>query len=174
MRHNLITSSKEGLKIDTPKTRTSTRDIPMTKKVYNILKRQQSESEGNKDDFVFYAAKGPVSCKRITHEINVILRNMEEDGIAFPYFTLHSTRRTFATRCIENGMNPQVLKTILGHATLAMTMDLYSHVLPDITQPYTYRYPERIHGKTGKNMVNVGCLHDFQFSSLFSVSRAGG
>jgi integrase len=29
-------------------------------------------------------------------------------------------------------MNPQVLKTILGHATLAMTMDLYSHVLPDI------------------------------------------
>ena len=29
------------------------------------------------------------------------------------------------------GMQPQVLKTILGHSSLAMTMDLYSHVLPD-------------------------------------------
>ena len=131
IRHNLITSSKDGVKMDTPKTRTSTRDIPMTEKVYEILKRQESEGEKNKDDFVFYAANGPVSRKRITHEINVMLQNMADDGIAFPYFTLHSTRHTFATRCIEKGMNPQVLKTILGHATLSMTMDLYSHVLPD-------------------------------------------
>ena len=28
-------------------------------------------------------------------------------------------------------MPPKVLKTILGHSSLAMTMDLYSHVLPD-------------------------------------------
>ena len=40
-------------------------------------------------------------------------------------------RSTFATRAIEAGMQPQVLKTILGHSSLAMTMDLYSHVLPD-------------------------------------------
>ena len=40
-------------------------------------------------------------------------------------------RHTFATRAIEHGMQPQILKTILGHASLAMTMDLYSHVLPE-------------------------------------------
>ncbi len=38
---------------------------------------------------------------------------------------------SFATRCIENGMEPQVLKVILGHAKLAITMDLYAHLLPD-------------------------------------------
>ncbi|MFQ7481971.1 MAG: tyrosine-type recombinase/integrase [Ruminococcus sp.] len=43
----------------------------------------------------------------------------------------HVFRHTFATRAIEAGMQPQVLKTILGHSSLAMTMDLYSHVLPD-------------------------------------------
>ncbi len=45
--------------------------------------------------------------------------------------TSHVFRHTFATRAIEAGMPPQVLKTILGHSSLAMTMDLYSHVLPD-------------------------------------------
>ena len=56
---------------------------------------------------------------------------MKADGVEFPYFTLHTTRHTFATRCIESGMAPQTLKAILGHSTLSMTMDLYAHVLPD-------------------------------------------
>jgi integrase len=77
---------------------------------------------------------GPISRKRITHEIEVMLARMKADGVDFPYFTLHTTRHTFATRCIEAGMQPQILKTILGHATLSMTMDLYSHVLPDVKQ----------------------------------------
>ena len=38
---------------------------------------------------------------------------------------------TYASRCIENEKPPQVLKGILGHSTLSMTMDLYAHVLPD-------------------------------------------
>ncbi|MCR5775499.1 MAG: tyrosine-type recombinase/integrase, partial [Lachnospiraceae bacterium] len=65
------------------------------------------------------------------HEIEVMLSNMKADGSSFPYFTFHSTRHTFATRCAESGMDLQVLKTILGHSSLAMTADLYSHVLPD-------------------------------------------
>lgn len=140
VRHTLVPCDGGGWRNDTPKTRTSLRDIPMIGKAYDILKRQQKEYRaimGNKakignDDFVFSVAGEPISRKRITFEINRMLENMALDGISFPYFTLHSTRHTFATRCIESGMDPQVLKTILGHATLSMTMDLYSHVLPDI------------------------------------------
>lgn len=47
-----------------------------------------------------------------------------------PKFFFHGFSYTFATRAIESGMKPQTLKTILGHSTLSMTMDLYSHVLP--------------------------------------------
>lgn len=138
IRHTLIVT-KGGYKLDAPKTRTSLRDIPMIGKAYEILKRQQKEYQimmGKtvklaNDDFVFSVAGEPISRKRITHEIETMLSNMKTDGIDFPHFSLHSTRHTFATRCIENGMAPQVLKTILGHATLSMTMDLYSHVLPD-------------------------------------------
>ena len=56
---------------------------------------------------------------------------MRAAGIDFEHSHSHCFRHTFATRCIENGVPPQVLKTILGNSTLAMTMDLYSHVLPD-------------------------------------------
>lgn len=139
VRHNLVTTQENGTIIDTPKTKTSERDIPMIDKAYMILKRQEKEyreAHGSvrkivNNDFVFSVFGDPISKKRITHEIEVMLDNMKADGIDFPYFTLHSTRHTFATRCIENGMQPKVLQHILGHATLSMTMDLYGHVLPD-------------------------------------------
>lgn len=139
VRHTLIVKDSGEYIIDTPKTKSSYRDIPMIGKAYDILKSQEKEyaKEHNKTgrnksmDFVFSNMNEPIKRKRITNEIMDMLERMRADGIDFPYFTLHATRHTFATRCIEEGMQPQVLKTILGHATLNMTMDLYSHVLPD-------------------------------------------
>ncbi len=137
VRHTLIYKDDGTYMIDSPKTRTSVRDIPMIGKAYEILKCQEREycrikREGTEgENFVFSVMNKPVNRKRITHEIELMLARMKADGVDFPYFTLHATRHTFATRCIEAGMQPQVLKSILGHATLGMTMDLYSHVLPD-------------------------------------------
>lgn len=56
---------------------------------------------------------------------------MRNDKINVDHITCHCFRHTFATRAIEQGMPPQVLKTILGHSNLSITMDLYSHVLSD-------------------------------------------
>ena len=72
-----------------------------------------------------------MSRDRLQAEINRIVNHILADGQDFPRITPHIFRHTFATRAIEAGMPPQVLKTILGHSSLAMTMDLYSHVLPD-------------------------------------------
>lgn len=53
------------------------------------------------------------------------------DNLTVSQIAAHVFRHTFATRAIESGMQPQVLKTIMGHSSLAMTMDLYSHVMED-------------------------------------------
>ncbi|MDD6065339.1 MAG: tyrosine-type recombinase/integrase, partial [Firmicutes bacterium] len=53
-------------------------------------------------------------------------------GIAFEKITPHTFRHTFATRGLENGIPPKVMQSILGHSSLSMTMDRYSHVLPDV------------------------------------------
>lgn len=84
------------------------------------------------DRYLFCNEEGnPLSRERIQAEIDRTIKRIRAAGYDFPRITSHVFRHTFATRAIEGGMQPQVLKTILGHSSLAMTMDLYSHVLPD-------------------------------------------
>ena len=124
----------QGFFEDTPKTKTSKRDIPLTQDMIDIIEDQSKKNSQEIifiNGYIFQMSDGrPISRERLQTEINRILKKIHNAGIEFEYFTPHCFRHTFATRAIENGMKPQTLKTILGHSTLAMTMDLYSHVLP--------------------------------------------
>ena len=42
--------------------------------------------------------------------------------------TFHALRHTFATRAMETGVDCKVLSTIIGHANVATTMNMYQHV----------------------------------------------
>jgi integrase len=42
----------------------------------------------------------------------------------------HEGRHSFASMAIASGLNAKTLSTYLGHATIAVTMDLYGHLLP--------------------------------------------
>ena len=52
----------------------------------------------------------------------------------FPDLTMHGLRHTHATILLEQGVNPKVVSERLGHASVATTMDIYSHVLPDMQE----------------------------------------
>ena len=126
---------RKGYFEDTPKTRTSIRDIPLTAAITEHIEAQRKYwgfKVVRMDQYLFCNENGdPISRERIQGEIDRIIKRIKSDGYDFPRITSHVFRHTFATRAIEAGMPPQVLKTILGHSSLAMTMDLYSHVLPD-------------------------------------------
>lgn len=144
VRHTLIKSGKEYY-LDTPKTNSSNRDIPMMENVRMLLKRQKVWQQENRlrigehwrpicglENLVFTTNVGtPIDKEYLKNSIDGIVKNINNEGIEFEHITMHTFRHSFATRCIENGMNPQTLKAILGHSKLSMTMDLYAHVLPD-------------------------------------------
>lgn len=134
-----------GWRKDEPKTETSCRDIPMLDNVERLLKRvkrQQLQTRmymGDKwqpikglENLVFLQPTGtPLYKGYLRKHLDNIQKQIVKDGHKFERITPHTFRHTFATRCIENGVPPQVLKEILGHSKLSMTMDLYAHVLPD-------------------------------------------
>lgn len=125
----------QGYIEDTPKTKSSRRDIPLTDDVLQLLKAQRvywGFKVESTNRYLFCNEYGdPLSRDRVQSEIDKIIKQIQAEGYNFDRITAHVFRHTFATRAIEAGMQPQVLKTILGHSSLAMTMDLYSHVLPE-------------------------------------------
>ena len=123
---------------DTPKSKTSIRDIPLTDNLIKVLDAQRNYwgfKIDRIDRYLFCDDEGkPLYRGRVQTQINRAIRKAREIDKTFPDFTPHTFRHTFATRAIEEGMETQVLKTILGHGSYAMTMDLYAHVLPDKKQ----------------------------------------
>jgi integrase len=51
-----------------------------------------------------------------------------------PKLTLHGLWHTHATILLEQDVNPKVVSERLGHDSVATTMDIYSHVLPDMQE----------------------------------------
>ena len=44
-------------------------------------------------------------------------------------FHPHTIRHTFATRCFEKKMEPKVVQKLMGHSSISITMNIYTHVL---------------------------------------------
>ena len=128
--------------ITTPKSKSGVRDIPLTDTTRDVLKKQKAKMallNGSNiipmNNRIFNAeCGGMVRNCTVNTTIEHVLERLEKKGIKIEHIAAHCFRDTFATRFIEQGGQPQTLKAILGHSTLAMTMDLYAHVLPDTKQ----------------------------------------
>ncbi|MFD1404447.1 tyrosine-type recombinase/integrase [Robinsoniella peoriensis] len=145
VRHTLKYTVNTSFFFDSPKTKTSKRDIPMLSGVKQLLKshkKQQAEQRmllGKKwrpmegfEHLVFASRFGrPIQNTTFNSELKQICQSLQSENDNFPVISPHSLRHTFATRGLENGIKPKVMQTILGHSTLSMTMDLYAHVLPN-------------------------------------------
>ena len=118
-----------------PKTISSKREIPLRLDIVSIIDRQRQvygEKVFKMDGYIFHLPNGgPISRGRVQNEINRIIKRIQNDGIEFSHFTAHCFRHTFATRALEEGMNPKTLQEILGHENLLTTMNTYVHTMDD-------------------------------------------
>lgn len=119
-----------------PKTESSNRDIPLTPPMEATLAEQRrimAEAHGIdavRDDRRIFLGKLKPGIVIPPAEIYANVRLMTKKA-GMRRISTHTLRDTFATRAIEQGMPPNTLKEILGHSSIAMTMDLYAQVMDD-------------------------------------------
>lgn len=131
------TRDQDGKRIlGTPKTKKSRRDIPINDALKEIIEKQWEFYKDTHEvlafnDFVFPGSNGkmanPGSLIEAIKSVLIKGRKMKP-AINITPFAVHAFRDTFASRAIRAGIPPNTLKEILGHSSLAMTMDLYAHV----------------------------------------------
>ncbi len=110
--------------VDTPKTKSSARDIPLPKYILNLLKMQTKVS---KSEYVVENKKGERMSIRSYQYI--FERLTERAGVRKLNF--HALRHTFATRALECGMDVKTLSEILGHKNATITLNRYAHSMMD-------------------------------------------
>ena len=116
-----ITKSIDSLgNLTTSKTETSIRTIPMFQRTYDMLPHDTTGRVFTHPRKVYQNAM-----LRIVHKLN--LKNV----------SIHTLRHTFATRCAEIGISAKMTQQWLGHSTIDMTMNVYTHINSDFERKMT-------------------------------------
>ena len=110
---------------ETTKTSAGMRDVPMNTLVKPVLEKALAEMKNNPAGTIFYdhQKKNVISTSQVCNFYKRICKSAGLD-----YYGQHALRHTFATRCIEAGVQPVVLKTWLGHTNIHITLDTYADV----------------------------------------------
>lgn len=132
------TSSKTLLCMNNyTKTENSTRRIPLIECLEEILKEHYREQQKNKSILGNkYKDNNIVFCKENGEYI-------DPDTLLQKYYTMvkkanitkctfHALRHTFASRAIENKMEPKVVSSLLGHSNVQFTYKTYIHALDEL------------------------------------------
>ena len=128
--------NKTEIVFGTPKTKNSRRTIPLTRTMADELarwKQQQAQDKIRAGDK--YTDDGFIVTNEFGHYFeqktfkDYYDRLLKDADIG--HFTFHALRHTFATRALERGMDYKTLSAILGHYSVAFTMDTYVHSMDE-------------------------------------------
>jgi len=135
--------NKTAILIQKPKTKKGERTIPLFSSIISDLKEHKAAEKEKfinlgwddikikqhfKDGLVFTnELGGHIEPRNLTRKFYSLVK-----AAGIPKANLHSLRHSFATRLLEMGVSPKVVQEILGHSTITLTLDTYSHVMPEL------------------------------------------
>ena len=120
-----IAGGRTKVFVQTPKTHSSMRQIPIPQGILQILNRLYS-SHAPQEWFLSGNADKPVEPRCYRKSLRSYLRRA---GV--PTVNPHALRHTFATTCLQAGCNVKTLSELLGHAGSDITMKRYVHTCWD-------------------------------------------
>ncbi len=136
----LVRPPRSGWSLKEPKTARGRRTVTLPPAVSRTLRKHRTEqleerlhagSQYEDRDFVFTTTNGsPLDWKVLVRRH--FKRIVQTAGV--PPIRPYDLRHTCATLLLAAGENVKVVSERLGHASAALTLDVYSHVLPDMQQ----------------------------------------
>ncbi|CAN5176792.1 site-specific integrase [soil metagenome] len=151
----LVERKGGGFIFDELKTSRSRRSIPLSNSLINVLKthrriqleeRMKLGASYQNHDVVFASEVGTPMMHR-----NLLRRHFKPLLVKanLPDIRLYDLRHTTATLLLSAGQNPKVISERLGHASIVLTLDTYSHVLPTMQRDATNEMEAIFLRKTG-------------------------
>jgi integrase len=129
----------KGLVTFPPKTARSRRRIILSPQAIAILRSHRARQAEQRlslgptwqdGDWVFTRCDGrPMSPDALSHNFAAVARSLGLPGTG-----LHMLRHSHASLLLLQGVNPKVVSERLGHSTVSITLDIYSHVLPGLQE----------------------------------------
>lgn len=119
---------KTMLILDTPKTASSIRDIPMPSSLQKVL---ISAYQSRTSEYVISSSNSFVGTRTFDYQYRQLLKRYNIQIINF-----HTLRHTYATRCAEHGMDAKTLSRLLGHSSSNTSLNIYVHPSLDIAKQY--------------------------------------
>lgn len=130
--------TSNGLVLAEPKTARSRRRIEIDPRVVSTLRRHRTAQLQERlaagpawieSDLVFTTkAGGPIDGRELLRaSFRPLLKRADLPPIRF-----HDLRHSYASIALARGIHPKVVQEAMGHSTIAVTMDTYSHVVPSL------------------------------------------
>jgi integrase len=152
VRRSVNRIGKFGIVESEPKTQRSRRKITLPAFVIDILKQhQEHQQEMRTKAGMQWRETGIVFCNIYggyleSSNLHDAFKGLLEKA-ELPNVRFHDLRHSAATILLGMGVHPKIVQELLGHSTISMTMDIYSHVLPSMQQEMMDKLDDLFKGK---------------------------
>lgn len=141
IRRNRLATEGFGIYEKDPKSRTSKRDIPLPAELMDDLKKYMGWFRLADDNFdekqdEYYLAVGLDRQPLYPHTIAHILTKLEAQ-YGFKHVSCHGLRHTYCSILLSQNVPIQTVSKYLGHSDSTITLEVYSHFIPDTQERVT-------------------------------------
>ncbi|MGD0780760.1 MAG: tyrosine-type recombinase/integrase [Dehalococcoidales bacterium] len=129
-----------------PKTKAGKRTVALPPSAFLVLNEHRKAQEANfllldkvlsDTDYVFNNLGEPLLPNTVSH---AWIKTVKRNGIK--YIRFHDARHTHASLMLKQGIHPKIVQERLGHSSISITLDTYSHVAPGLQEAAAKRFDE--------------------------------